>query len=511
MEEWCYDNPDISDFEEVDYRYNEFYLKAKQQAVTYGKNISLIQVQNTSVQPIPFLLSGKDLKEKNIVIEHVEKTQLSIYYEVIIQLNDVSNLPQTLQLNAFWEDEEDWCEVVDSTQYFTKVDQNKIRFRFKHLSQTFNGFFILIDPECKMANFVPNFVPNYASKEADFQTLQKKVLEIVESIKKGSKNQQSKKGARTKQHHYDAPPKIEHKPINIHRTINEDDEDDWQSKLLKVGIYSFVIIVFFFGLFGPGLIRSCKQQKEQELISYGGSRSAAEKSIEEYNKRIEKVNQLTNHVIAEFGSLLIYTNDSSIHNCYVYPNLNYNVFEEVGWGRRLIQRNKDIIEEIDAFTANADSLGYEIRSNIQASTYKIAELHELNVEKEFIVLSFYHYSKKEKEILRNQLEKRQPSSFRFPHKSKAEQLKELDELQVSKVILSDSELKDKHIEGGLKALFAPSLGSIDSSHKFYFGVYNTQISSEEFQDKIYLFADMFLTNKDTTGCFVKKIPLRKFN
>jgi hypothetical protein len=342
MEQWCYDNPDLDAFDEIDYRYNEFYLKAKPQAVTFGNNISVIQVQNTSVQPIPFLLSGNNLKEKNISIVHVEKAQLSLYYEVIIQVNDVNNLPKTLQLNAFWIDNEDWCEPVDSTQYFTKVDQTKIRFRFKHLSQKFNGFFMLIDPGYKMPEFIPDFEPDYAVQEEDFRILKKKILEVLESVKNWNKEPHKKEVVTNKQHNYHVVPDVRNEPIQIPEEETED--DGWKFSLLKIGIYTFVIGFFFFGWFGPGLIRSCKQQKEWELITLGGSRSEADQSIVEYNKCIEQLNKLTNSVINEFGSILIYTNDTSINYCTVYPNINYSVFEEVSLGRPMIQRNKGIKE-----------------------------------------------------------------------------------------------------------------------------------------------------------------------
>jgi len=511
MEQWCYDNPDLDAFDEIDSRYNEFYLKAKPQAVTFSNNISLIQVQNTSVQPIPFLLSGNNLKEKNISIVHVEKAQLSLYYEVIIQVNDVSNLPKTLQLNAFWIDNEDWCGPVDSTQYFIKVDQTTIRFRFKHLSQKFNGFFMLIDPGYKMSGFIPDFEPDYAAKEEDFRILKKKRTGVLKSEENGDKEPIKKDDVTNKQHNYHVVTDVRNEPIKIQIPEEETEGDGWKFLLLKIGIYAFVFGPFFFGMFGPGLIRSCKQQKEFELITLGGSRSEADQAIEDYNKCIALLNKLTNRVINKFGSILIYTNDTSINNCTVYPNINYSVFEEVSLGRPMIQRYKDIIEEIDFFSEHMDSLGFNFWLSIPGSSLKIAELNQIKAEKEFIVLSFYYYSEEEKSYLKKRIEKQPLRSFQYPHKSKNEQLKDLDEIQCSKVILSETELKNQSIESGLKALFAPRKGSINSSQRFYFAVYNSQTSDDEFKKDVRLFVDMFLAHKDTTGCFVKKIPLRKFN
>ncbi|WP_075603046.1 hypothetical protein [Saccharicrinis aurantiacus] len=284
MKQWCYDNPEIYNFDEIDYMYYDLFQSANKEPSTVGNSIMLLQVQNTAAKPTPYLLAGNNMQEKKICIQQAEKLELSNKYEVEITLKNRGIIPDSLQLNALWQDEEDWCEIVDSTQYYRNTGGNKIRFTFKHLSSSFNGFFILMDPGYKMTEFIPEFEPDYSIKEMDDEALQKKIDEVKEYFTSKEEEeasvQNTEEGALIISNN------------NINKSIPKENVDENKSEglnSLSIGIYAFLILFALFQWFGPGLIKSCKREREVDLITLGSSCSEANKPIENYNNHIDKL------------------------------------------------------------------------------------------------------------------------------------------------------------------------------------------------------------------------------
>lgn len=276
----------------------------------------------------------------------------------------------------------------------------------------------------------------------------------------------------------------------------------------KIGFYGITIFIFLSIYLGPDILRYYKLQRERNMITLGGSKSDARESSLEYNKKINLFNQQLDSVIKTVKPLFVYTNDSAVSNGILYPNIKYNIFRRGALSRPLIQRNKEIIDEINYFTNNKDSLGYGIRIWLknQRQYLNIAEINNLNEEQKFSVTTFYYYTDKEKENLRKHLNN-SPKRNSSYNKTIEKQLQNLDKLQSSSVILTETELKNRRIKSGLRGLFAPKNKSIHANHKFYFTAYNRQLNIENFKVKVNQFVTMFLKDKNTTNCYYKELKL----
>ncbi|MBJ2175841.1 hypothetical protein JBL43_16425 [Aureibaculum sp. A20] len=278
--------------------------------------------------------------------------------------------------------------------------------------------------------------------------------------------------------------------------------------LLKIAIYGGTLLFFLLQWFGPGLIKQYKQNKENELITFGGSKSEAERTSLNHNKSIKSLSNLTDSVIKNNSNIYVYTNDETMQLCKVYPNLNYDVFDPVTLGYSLISRNKSIIKEITAFAKNQDSLGYDIQFQDEQHQFKIKQLTNNEDIPKYILLTFYYFSDKVKRMMTTHIEKKPKRQFVYPYESKEIQLKKLDELQSSKIILTETELENQKIESNFRALMGPRKGSISADHKFYFAAYNKHISEEKFNIKIKQFVTLFMKKQNATLGTLKKIELQ---
>lgn len=98
-----------------------------------------------------------------------------------------------------------------------------------------------------------------------------------------------------------------------------------------------------------GYIKKSKARDKEKLAYYGGSKSQARESVAEYNKSIDRLNELTDSIINKNPHLFIYTNDTNIKYAGIYPNLDYDSFEHRGHVDPLISRNEQKIRAIDNF------------------------------------------------------------------------------------------------------------------------------------------------------------------
>lgn len=206
--------------------------------------------------------------------------------------------------------------------------------------------------------------------------------------------------------------------------------------------------------------------------------------------------------------LFIYTNDSVVSNAILYPNIKHDVFNKGELSRPLIHRNKEVIDEITSFINKKDSLGYGIKIWLknQQQYLNIAEMNNLDEEQKFSVTTFYYYTNEEKEDIRKHLNNSTKRNSIY-NKAIEKQLNKLDELQYSRVILTETELKNQRIKSGHRGLFAPKNKSIQTYHKFYFTAYNRQMNIEHFKVNVNQFVTMFLKNQNTTNCYYQELKL----
>ncbi len=278
------------------------------------------------------------------------------------------------------------------------------------------------------------------------------------------------------------------------------------------GAILLAIILHLIFWFGPGMIQRYKQKKEMEMIFYGGNKSSAENSIEQYNEKIDEIEAIIDSALNANTDIYIYTNDTSINEGTFYPDLNYDVFNDYGRIRPLIQKSKDVIEAVDYFIDNKDSLGFNVKLESKNSKFKMMNINNLDEKLEFKVFSSYYYSNDQIEHLKEYAENNRVTSspaYRNLIESKEEQIQNLYKQQSSILVFTESELNRQKIDSGMKALLAPRINLKDSTQYFYFSSYNKRIDKEQFKKKVKAFNKMFLAYQDTSNCYIRTIKLHK--
>ena len=325
------------------------------------------------------------------------------------------------------------------------------------------------------------------------------------------------------------------------------DKFDYTYLFLQIIIFGGTICWYLFQWFGPGIIQAYKQNKELEHIYYGGDLSDVNKLIDIRNSKVEDLNKLMAVELKENNPLLLFTNDSSKNIIgLIQPNKNFisDYRNPHSIGTNALQENKEIIENINSFFKDKDSLGYyffvksiknqqlnhhstngvtnisssigdttviETQQNIGQANQNIGmlkpirevkkefpfmHLNELEKPNTYKVAHFYYYTDKQKIQLAKIINKKPKNHFSFMSTSKKEKLEALDSLQYDKIILSEEALLTGKIPNSIKAIFAPR--NIKDSDLFYFSCFNNKIDSVLFKKKIALFKKMYFIH-DTIG------------
>ncbi|SNR16412.1 hypothetical protein [Tenacibaculum jejuense] len=277
---------------------------------------------------------------------------------------------------------------------------------------------------------------------------------------------------------------------------------DFQFLGLKILIYGGTIAFFLFQWFGPGLIKAYKDKKERELILHGGSVSEANTTIQKRNEKLIELNKLENKEAKKYNNLLVFTNDTTkTVTTLLQANRKYrdNYKNPYSIGYNTIQKNEEDIDYINDFFNRKDSLGFNIYvlNAFKNQEVKLMQTNAIDTNYRFKVSYFYYYTEKQKKRLAKRINEKPNNHFSFSFESKEKKLAKLDSIQFSKIILSESELKDQKIkQSGLIKLFAPRI-SPDNYGVFYFSCYNKPIDSITFHKNITSFTSMFL--KDLKG------------
>ncbi|MCL5246937.1 hypothetical protein M4I21_14030 [Cellulophaga sp. 20_2_10] len=286
---------------------------------------------------------------------------------------------------------------------------------------------------------------------------------------------------------------------------NNSNQDKRNYGLLKFAMIAGLILFYVVQWFGPGLIKNYKQNKEFQNIHYGGDQSALDASVERYNQAIMDIRHYTDSITNKNSSLHIYTNDTTELTASIRPNINYDVFNEYGFPRPVIQKNNAITAELNRFLKNRDSLGYNIILNTKKGGFYLKRLVNNNKETEYVTFSTYYYNSKEKDHLKELINKK--NNYTSILQSKEEKIRELDSLQKAKIIFTETELDNQKIKSGLKLIMGPRIKLKDSTHLFYFTAYSNSITKEHLKTKLQNFVPLFLKKQDTTNCFIKEVTI----
>lgn len=236
-----------------------------------------------------------------------------------------------------------------------------------------------------------------------------------------------------------------------------------------------VLIIFIFRMNGytfRGLIMGYKAQKEQEHLRHGGSISEANKSIEKYNNKVVELNEIKGKFVRKNPEILVYTNDNEFIYAVPRPNIIYSYRENMVYDP-VIQKNEKKIEAIDNFIKNKDSLGFFINLKRYRFSINVATPIQPNEEQKYIIYTFH--TNKETDITEEE-------SITFT---------------------------EKRLDNKLFRIEYPDLDSANFTYKFYLTAYNNQLKEEEFKRVIKKFSTIFLKNKKTKDCFIRKVKLRR--
>lgn len=286
--------------------------------------------------------------------------------------------------------------------------------------------------------------------------------------------------------------------------------DDDNRKFKKIGCNTLIFLILLCVFFPD--IKEFFQPKKNDVFLYGsgGLSFVPEEVYKEYKDKLNKLDQITDSIVDKYQYILIYTNDISIKNAEVIPDVE-SLFLRIKYDyTSLNQNNNDtysIIKRIDSFLENIDTVGFGIWLRNEHREFELAKITNVNIDQLYKLTTFNYYTKKEKDSLRRLINNSDEGVFSID--SKEEQLKKIEEVQSSKVFLTDFELKEKKLMRKISQVFGPKKGSIDSSKTFYFTAYSNQVDIDQFIEKKDQLVSMFLRNQDTTGCYIRKIKLIK--
>lgn len=275
----------------------------------------------------------------------------------------------------------------------------------------------------------------------------------------------------------------------------EKKKKDWGYIFFSIRVYTALILLFFVGKCGPGLIRHYKQKKEMEQIHYGGSTKEANKSIELHNKKVIELQKAVNKVLKNNPSIYVFTNDTTpLDSVKLYPNINFDVFRPATFlGNPVIPRNKRVIKEITNFLKNEDSTGwYYIQLKKNNHKLNLKRFLSFNDSIEFKLITYFKPTEayNERPIMKD----RHKYSFLYE--------KRKDSFETRTFFFREHQLK--HLKKKYKyrpAILRPYFKQFyNESFLFYFVCFNKNIDRDDFQTYTDLLLQGSLSELDCDNC-----------
>lgn len=289
--------------------------------------------------------------------------------------------------------------------------------------------------------------------------------------------------------------------LNNEDPLSEEEKQEKREYLkFQISAYFILGLVIFLRIYGPGFLKSEWAKEEADHRRLGGTRIEARKCLKDFKQRVSKLNKMTSNATHLFDNILIYTNDTAIKEAYVRPNLDYREFVD---DEEFVYRLRKQIKEMDYYLNHKDSLGFKVVLKEEGRYFDLARFNDQYDSTLFIVASLYHYSEERQQSIKKSLESQNPNRFLGVDKV----IENLDDVWYARVFLRDGMLHEQDVVRNFNVLYGPYQGLINTSHKFYFAVYNTQFNEEEFYESVNCFNKQFLDEELVKSCSLRRIKL----
>ena len=280
----------------------------------------------------------------------------------------------------------------------------------------------------------------------------------------------------------------------------EKEKRDWGYIFFSIRAYIALFLLFLIGTCGPGFIRQYKKNKEMELIHYGGSVKEANKAIDLRNQKIIELQKAVDTVLKSNPSMYVFTNDTTaLDSVILYPNINFDVFEPPTFiGNPVIQSNNRIVEEVDSFLQNKDSMSwYYVQLKKNNHTLNVKRYQPYNDSLKFKVITYFKPTKEydERPIMKNR------------HKYAHLYGKKKDSFETRNFYFRESNLKNiKKQYKYRSAILRPYYKYLyDDTFLFYFVCYNKNITKTEFKTYVDLILQGSLSGLDCSNCNIVEL------
>jgi hypothetical protein len=489
--EWCYDNPDIDDFDRVDHLLRDFFLSAKTSPTVVGNQITLLQVKLSKEGRIPFLLAGKDLVSKGIRVDKVEKAFSEQMYEVDIHLSTYFPVPSTLQLNACIIESDGWSEFVDSTQNFVEEKPGVYRFRFENLGPYFNGFFILMDPGVIMPEYEYDFEEDEVENVEEMNLQSSNEKQIIEpnqtkDDERYDAKEEAKEEVKEEAKIVARREKIYNKGNGYKDRTGRRDSTSYLLIASAISLFVIVLLIVLKILSPTGELQVYKECFDQKIAD-----STIEKIPEEVKSTQNLFQECVSKAIQDSDTIFLITNSDENLEFSIEPNLEYD--SRMTRGEEHVYFYSD--RACEFFMENKDSLGFRFIVTGDSIQYEKRFFNTSHVN-DSLFLASLHY--KYTEEIWKHIQKLKENKSGYSAVTKHTLMNDMYKLyQKPNDFLRYSELASGKREGsGMQKLFAVDYRAVDYTYfRFYFSANLNGVSKLKVQDACKLYCDNFLGRK----------------
>jgi len=295
---------------------------------------------------------------------------------------------------------------------------------------------------------------------------------------------------------------------NDEQTLNEIFEEvEQQQKPQKtewkyeIGGLILALLIGYVSFILPGQIRQYKLQEEQKLIS-----DVVSKPYADYEKYRSQIINKVRSLEKENPFIYLYTNDTEPLDFSILPNVQ--VYQSNGNYSPEFSTKRMQANDLKSFIDNEDTEGYYIWLNTKRTQIVVGKLNK-NKATELNVSMTYFYSKKTKEHLKKQAEKRK--KYNFMNRKK----KNLDSIQTARVIIpTEGGENSKNKLGNMlmrfdEKIIQSAIKQKNPTQKIYLSFYSKNGSKEELESEFEKFEKLFYGGKKSEDCKIRKVYLKK--